>query len=200
MNLHLYKYLSAVLIFTFALAPQVRAESADQGGTVAVSHSQQATLNPPAGKMDAASDPLKEIDDIHKNFNRVIEETRRRVRNYQQAGKSFEPDADFVEQGDSYSLKVDLPGMKKDQINVEATDSSIAISGERKTERRVGTPDQKGGTYQYERSSGSFYRRLSLPADADTGAITAKYENGVLELTIPKLRSAAAGNKKVAIQ
>lgn len=148
----------------------------------------------------SSEDPLQEMENVQKNFNRVIQETVRRMRNYQQSGKSFEPDADLVEFADKYLIKIDLPGMQKDKIQIEASNKAITISGERKTERQIGSPDQKEGVYQYERSSGSFFRRMTLPADANIEAIAAKYENGVLEITIPKLKTSSLESKKVQVQ
>jgi HSP20 family protein len=145
-----------------------------------------------------SGDPFQEVEKVQDNLNKVFRESYKRMKNYQQAGKFFEPDADFIEQPAQYILKVDLPGMQKDQISMETTDNKITISGERKTERQY--QSEKDGVKQFERSSGSFYRQIALPADADSKGIAAKYNNGVLEVTIPKLQPQTVEKKKVQIQ
>jgi HSP20 family protein len=147
---------------------------------------------------EPTADPFQEMEKMQEGFNQIFRESWKRMKNYQQAGKFFEPDADFVEKQGNYVLTMDLPGMQKDQINIEAAGNYIAVSGERKTERQI-NPDNEGA-YQFERSSGSFYRRMTLPSDADTEKIGAKYENGVLEVTIPKTTPENVEKKKIAIQ
>ena len=93
------------------------------------------------------------------------------------------PAVDIVEDKDKYTLKADLPGMKQEEVKVEVEDGVLRISGERKFERKEG--DEKHYTY-YERSYGAFERRFTLPKDTDSERIDAKYENGVLEVSIPK--------------
>ena len=85
----------------------------------------------------------------------------------------------------------------QEQINIEAVESSITISGERQTERQTADKD---GVAQFERSSGSFYRRMTLPADANVDNIAAKYEGGVLEVTIPKTAPSKTEKKKIQVQ
>ncbi len=204
-----YLFTVAAFLLLFASQPsQVLAEQQNTASqqtvnsTVPVSRPATATQPPAAifGDSDlaASSDPFEEMEKVQQGMNKIFKESMRRVKNYQQSGKSFEPDADFLEQNGQYVLKVDLPGMQKDQINIEVAENAIALSGERKTERQVKT--DKEGSFQFERSSGSFYRRLSLPADADSDKIQAKYENGVLEVSMPKLKSSSPEKKKVVIQ
>lgn len=142
-------------------------------------------------------DPFAEMEKMEEGFTELLRESWKRMKNYQQAGKFFEPDVDFVQQGNNYILRMDLPGMQKDQINIETTENAITVSGERHTERQASNSE---GVSQFERSSGSFYRSMSLPANADTSQIAAKYENGVLEITIPKVAAEKMQKKKVKIQ
>lgn len=98
------------------------------------------------------------------------------------SGAMWSPAVDISESQDNYVVKAELPGMKKEQIDLEVEDNVLAIKGERKFEKT-----DKGEDYHFvERSYGSFYRRFALPKNVDSEAIRAEYKDGVLEITIPK--------------
>ena len=78
-------------------------------------------------------------------------------------------------------VRADLPGLTKEDVNVELTDDMLTISGERKEEKE----EKREGYYRSERSYGSFYRELPLPEGAKTEDAAATFRNGVLEITIP---------------
>jgi HSP20 family protein len=83
--------------------------------------------------------------------------------------------------------------MNKDQINVDVRDNTLIISGENKKDQKY----EKGNTHVQERYYGSFTRSISLPSNVKADDITAKFENGLLELKLPK--SAPTG-RKITIQ
>lgn len=91
----------------------------------------------------------------------------------------FTPPVDVHETEDEYLVRIDLPGVKSEDVNVEVNDSVLSISGSR-------APAQAGQAQLVERPYGSFTRTLTLPPGVDTDSIAADYENGVLELRIPK--------------
>jgi HSP20 family protein len=92
------------------------------------------------------------------------------------------PAMDLVETEDSFVLRADLPGMKQDDVKIEFEDGTLTVSGERKVEH-----DSKNeGYYRVERAFGSFSRSLTLPQGIDPEAVTANFDNGVLEIRIPK--------------
>jgi len=93
------------------------------------------------------------------------------------------PAMDLAETEDSYVLHADLPGLTEDDVKIEFEDNVLTVSGERKSEQRE---EGKGGYVRIERASGSFTRSLTLPAGIDAGAIEAGFDNGVLEVRIPK--------------
>ena len=97
-------------------------------------------------------------------------------------GRRWVPPVDLVEAEDHFVLKADLPGLSEDDVNVEVQDGNLTISGEREAEHE----SQERGWYRIERSFGSFNRSLTLPDGVDTDAISARFENGVLEVRIPK--------------
>lgn len=105
-------------------------------------------------------------------------------------------DMDFEEQERLYTLKADLPGVTKDDINVKVEDDILTISSERKSESsntkieegQAESPSSKPAKFHYkERFYGKVTRSFTLPKDADADNVSAKYENGVLELNIPKM-------------
>jgi HSP20 family protein len=97
-------------------------------------------------------------------------------------GRRWVPPMDLVEAGDHFVLKADLPGLKDEDVKIEVQDDTLTISGERKAEHEA----SEGGWYRIERSFGSFSRSLTLPEHVDASAISASFNEGVLEVRIPK--------------
>lgn len=91
---------------------------------------------------------------------------------------------DITDEGDHYALSADLPGFDKDAIKVNVKDNTITVSAERHSE--VEETDKQGKFLRQERSYGSYKRTFSFGDDIDKSGIRAKYENGVLTLTLPK--------------
>jgi HSP20 family protein len=92
------------------------------------------------------------------------------------------PPVDLVEAEDHFVLKADLPGLTEQDVSIEVQDGTLTISGERKDEQE----SRERGWYRIERSFGSFSRSLTLPDGVDPEGIRARFENGVLEVSIPK--------------
>ena len=91
----------------------------------------------------------------------------------------FTPPVDVHESEEEYLVKVDLPGVKSEDVHVEVNDNVLSISGSRVSEAPA-------AAQLVERPSGSFARTLSLPQGVDSDSIEAAYDDGVLELRIPK--------------
>ena len=102
----------------------------------------------------------------------------------------FTPLVDVHETEEEYLVKVDLPGVKADDVNVEVNDNVLSISGSR-------AADEAGQAQLVERPYGSFVRTLSLPQGVDSDSIEAGFQDGVLELRIPK--PAEQKPKKISI-
>jgi HSP20 family protein len=96
------------------------------------------------------------------------------------------PAVDVYENKESFVVKAELPGMKKEDIDVSLHDGSLSISGERKSEEKV----DEGEVYRSERFFGRFQRTVALPAAVDAGKIKAQYQDGVLTVTLPKAEEA----------
>ena len=107
--------------------------------------------------------------------------------------RRWTPAVDVIENETDYTLRADLPGLSEKDIAIELDSDVLTISGERRSEHE----ERAGGYYRIERSSGSFRRSLRLPEGVDPESITAQFENGVLEVTVPK--PAERTPRKVAI-
>jgi HSP20 family protein len=106
------------------------------------------------------------------------------------------PNVDIFEEGDNIILKSEMPGMSKDDVEVNLTDDSITISGEKKKEEKV----EKKDYYRVERSFGSFKRSFALPSEVQTDKARASFKDGVLEVKIPKSEEAKKKEKKIKIE
>lgn len=97
-------------------------------------------------------------------------------------GSLFVPKVDIIENEKAYELHVAAPGLSKEDFNIELTDNLLTVSGERKFSN-----EKKDKNYHsIETQYGAFSRSFTLPENVDTEKINAKYNSGILELTIPK--------------
>lgn len=144
-------------------------------------------------------DPLREIDTLQGEMNRLFstffETPTGRGGNGGAAARRWIPAMDLIEAGEHFVLKADLPGMSEDDVNIEVENNVLTISGERKTELE----DKHEGYYRLERSTGAFARSLTLPEGIDAGAVTASFDNGVLEVRVPKPEQAKPQRVQIAV-
>jgi HSP20 family protein len=112
------------------------------------------------------------------------------------AEQAWYPQIDVFEKDNRLVTKIDLPGMKKDDVKVEVTDGQLAISGDRKREA-----EEKGEEFYWcEREYGSFYRTVPLPEGVKLEDVKATFSDGVLEVSVPVPARAEAKMRKVEIQ
>ncbi|MCE2937048.1 MAG: Hsp20/alpha crystallin family protein [Cyclobacteriaceae bacterium] len=97
-------------------------------------------------------------------------------------GSTFVPRVDIVENDNSYEIHVAAPGMNKEDFQLEVKDQFLTISGERKFTNET----KERNFHSLETQYGSFSRSFSLPENVDGAKISARYVNGILEVTIPK--------------
>jgi HSP20 family protein len=95
-------------------------------------------------------------------------------------GGAFMPQVEMFEREGELVVRADLPGIDKDDINIQVTDEGLLLEGERRSENE----ENRGGVYRSERSYGSFRRFIRLPEDVDTENAQATFRNGVLEITM----------------
>ena len=107
----------------------------------------------------------------------------------------FSPQIDIFERDSKLIVRADLPGLNKDDVNVEVTEDAVVIEGERKYEHE----ESEKGIYRSERSYGHFRREIPLPEGVKTENATANFKNGVLEVTLDASQ-AAKNRKRLEIQ
>ena len=91
------------------------------------------------------------------------------------------PQVEMFERNGKINIRADLPGLSKDDIDVDITNDAVVIRGERQQEKE----DSGEGYYRSERSYGSFYREIPLPSGANAEEANATFRDGVLEITMP---------------
>jgi len=105
------------------------------------------------------------------------------------------PAVDIFEEGNDVVVKAEIPGVAKEDLDVNISGDVISISGEKKSEEKL----EKKDFYRWERSVGSFTRRLRLPAETQTDKAKASFKDGTLEVRIPKTPAAKEKKKKISI-
>ena len=103
------------------------------------------------------------------------------------------PALDVVECENEVKVKMDLPGMKPKEIDIQVHNNLLTISGERKEEKE----EHEGAYLRLERRSGSFSRSFTLPCPINEKEVVAKYENGLLSITLPKTEESKAHKVEV---
>jgi HSP20 family protein len=142
--------------------------------------------------MRITTDPTRELAFLQGDVNRVFE----RFFGPQGGGsqtQAFAPALDIVELADRFELHMDLPGVEDDDVELEIEDRVLRVSGERR-DTRESTDD---GYRRIERSFGRFERVLTLPRGVDADAVEARFDRGVLAITVPK--PAAARPRRIDI-
>lgn len=133
--------------------------------------------------------PFAEIERIRREFDRLLEELWPR----EETERVFAPAVDLYETDQELVVKVELPGVKKENVEVSIRDNSLHIKGEKKEEK-----EEKTETYhRLERVYGKFERILPLPTDVKIDTAKAEFKDGVLEIRIQKAEGAK--EKKVEI-
>lgn len=122
--------------------------------------------------------PLERFWDFRREFDRLFDDAFPFGR--PDGGSVFTPAFDWQEDGDALSLRVEVPGVEPDKLNVSVTGRVLTVEGERWSK------SDNDNLHRSERSYGKFSRSLHLPEQYDLSAIEAKHENGVLTLRVPK--------------
>jgi HSP20 family protein len=143
-------------------------------------------------------DPWRDFGSLQERINKMFEETMGALSPTE--GEEFErgtwaPAVDIHETGDGFVVRADLPGVKKDDIQIDLKDNTLTLKGEKKFEEKV----SKDNYIRVERSYGSFVRSFALPQNVDVEKIKASYKDGVLELTLPKKEEAKPKQIRVEI-
>jgi len=125
--------------------------------------------------------------DIMSRIERELDELRRAMG---MAVIRRKPACDIIDEGDKITVLIDLPGFKKNDIDVEIGENYVKVRAERK--------ERESKNYMLQERIRNFYRFIELPVDVKEGEAKAKFRNGVLEITLPK-REGRKG-KKIKIE
>ena len=125
--------------------------------------------------------PTREVDSLQSEVNRVFDAFFGNGAGASSA-RRWVPATDLVETDDHLVLKADLPGLSRDDVEIEIEDRVLTVSGERKAEHE----EKSEGFHRVERAFGRFSRSLTLPDGIEPESVEAEFADGVLEIRIPK--------------
>jgi len=129
---------------------------------------------------------LGRLTDLRDEIDRLFESPLNELTRASNLLSGWTPALDVFEDKDNFTVKAELPGMKKEDIEVSLHDGSLSISGERKSE----TKHEDAEVYRAERFFGRFQRTVTLPAPVAADKVKAQYKDGVLTVTLAKTEQA----------
>jgi HSP20 family protein len=103
------------------------------------------------------------------------------------------PKVDVIDREGEVVVRAEVPGVEKDDLDVSVSDNAVTIKGKTKREEK----EEKGDYYHCEISSAAFARTVPLPSNVDSEKVTARFKDGVLELTMPKVEKAKRRSVKI---
>jgi len=149
---------------------------------------------PDQWRSNRSMNPFREFSRLQEDMNRIVNEMMGTRSEGGLEKFDFSPSCELTEEETSYQLKFDLPGIKKDQVKVEVDGDRLTVRAERNEEKE--TKNKK--RHLSEISYGSYVRSFTLPQKIDEAKVDAKFEDGVLFVTVPK--SEATKAKQISIQ
>ena len=138
-------------------------------------------------------DPFRELVTMSDRLNRMLAEPSALAREGEPYG-TWAPPVDIFEKDDTLYLRAELPGMRKEDIDVRIENGVLTLTGERRRDEVL----THATSHRLERMHGTFTRGVTLPTTVDAGRIAASYRDGVLEIQLPK--SEASKPKRVDIR
>jgi HSP20 family protein len=126
-------------------------------------------------------EPLHEIENLQRRINQMFERMMP-TSDGEATEITFMPSAEMEETDEAINLKLEVPGLEAKDLDVQVTETSVAIKGERKSEKTV----EEKGMVRSEFHYGRFERVIPLPTHIQTDKVQAEYKNGILTLTLPK--------------
>lgn len=126
------------------------------------------------------------LSDLRDEIDRLFEAPLAELTRTSQVLSGWTPAIDLFEDKDNFVVRAELPGMKKDEIEISLHDGSLSISGERKAEEKY----QEAEVYRTERFFGRFQRTITFPTPVAADKAKAQYKDGLLTVTLPKTEEA----------
>lgn len=142
------------------------------------------------------SNPWLGFASLQRQIERFLDEASRYESSVEFSNSvDFVPACDVDETDTHYLIALDIPGMTKEQLQVEITGNTLTVAGEKKQEKKEG----KGPQRSYERYHGHFERSFTLPDLAASDEVGADYKDGVLRISVPKSEEAKKKTRKIQI-
>jgi len=140
-------------------------------------------------------DPFREVDTLQREMNRLFSDLFPTAPS-RNDGLAFMPPAELEDTPEAYHVSLEIPGIKPDELNIEVTADALSITGERKSEK---TAEGQGVT-RSEFHYGRFQRVIALPGRVDSRDVNATYQDGILQVRLPKLEEEKSKVVKVSIK
>ena len=137
--------------------------------------------------------PWREIDTLERQISRLFAQDSAPTTRQENRVSLRSPAAEIKETSDAIHLKIEIPGMEAKDLDVQVTENTVSVSGERKYE-----PNEENGVTRSEFRYGRFQRVIGLPARIQNTDVTAEYKDGILNLNLPK--SSEEKNKVVKVK
>ena len=132
---------------------------------------------------------------LQEDVNSLFDDFFRMTPSHMGSGK-WTPSIEVKEKADEYLVNAEIPGMKKEDINLSMSDNSLIISGERHSE----STNDKGENHYSEMSYGSFYRTVPFQHEIDSEKISASMNDGLLKIHVGKSEKSQAKSRRIDIQ
>jgi len=130
--------------------------------------------------------PVEQLSTLREEINRLFDSPFGELTRHMELFNGWTPALDVYEDKDNLIVKAELPGMKREEIDISFHDGTLTITGERKYEEK----NEDAETYRAERFFGKFHRTLALPKPVQSDKATATYKDGILTVTLPKTEEA----------
>jgi len=140
-------------------------------------------------------EPLDELQDIRDYFDQTFSSRFSPFKRMLKRG-IWSPTIDLYDQKDRLVIKVELPGIKKEDVKITVEEDTLTIKGECKKEEEVSEKDY----YFQERAYGSFSRTITLPASVEKDKVHAAYKDGIMTIDIPKSKEAQTHEVEVEVE
>ena len=140
-------------------------------------------------------DPFRELEDMSSRLNRLFGAPSLGSMQESMQLSDWTPSVNISETPEAYRIEADLPGVKKENIEVKCEQGVLTIKGERS--QRTEKKDEK--VHRVESSYGSFMRAFTLPADASEAGIEAKMQDGLLHVVVPRAKKKEPEAKRIPV-
>lgn len=147
--------------------------------------------------------PVRDMLDIEREFNKMFNSfenrfgiTKNNDDNQEYENAVWMPLTDVYEDKDNFKMKIDLPGIKKEDVKISYSNGKLSISGERVEEEE----NKDAKCHRIERTFGKYYRSFNLPENVQADKIDAKFNDGQLSITIPKAEEAKPKEIEVKVK